>query len=80
MPSSWNWVTTVAWSDNDLWRAEERWWAQVREEGLELLHRPIGTSAPALGAVTTLASSARRIATAVAMAANVGGGYVDVAG
>lgn len=78
LPSSWKWAS-VDWAGPDLWRAEERWWIQVREDGLRLLHAPIGTAGPALGAITTLASSARRIATALEIAAGVGGGGIDAA-
>jgi hypothetical protein len=77
LPSSWRWVTAATWSAGDLWRAEERWWEQVRQEGLQLLHEPVGGRGPALGAVTTLAASARRIATALEIAAGVGGGELD---
>jgi hypothetical protein len=80
LPSSWRWVTAATWSPGDMWRAEERWWAQVRQEGLQLLHEPVGGRGPALGAVTTLAVSARRIATALEIAAGVGGGELDAAG
>lgn len=79
VPSPWKWAS-VDWAGSDLWRAEERWWTQVREEGLRLLHTPIGTPGPALGAITTLASSAHRIATALEIAAGVGGGDIDAAG
>ncbi len=80
LPLSWRWVTAATWSPDDMWRAEERWWAQVRQEGLQLLHEPVGGRGPALGAVTTLAASARRIATALEIAAGVGGGELDAAG
>jgi hypothetical protein len=70
-------VTATTWSAGDLWRAEERWWEQVRQEGLQLLHEPVGGRGPALGAVTTLAASARRIATALQVAAGIDGGELD---
>ena len=78
LPSPWKWAS-VNWTGADLWRAEERWWTQVREEGLRLLHAPIGTPGPALGAIATLASSVHRIATALEIAAGVGGDAIDVA-
>jgi hypothetical protein len=80
LPSAWRWVTAATWSPGDMWRAEERWWAQVRQEGLQLLHERVGGRGPALGAITTLAASARRIATALEIAAGVGGGELDATG
>jgi hypothetical protein len=77
LPWAWRWVTATTWSAGDLWRAEERWWEQVRQEGLQLLHEPVGGRGPALGAVTTLAASARRIATALQVAAGIDGGELD---
>lgn len=77
LPSSWRWVTAATWSADELWRAEERWWAQMRQEGLQALREPVGGRGPALGAVITLAASARRIATAFEIAAGVGGGELD---
>ncbi len=81
LPSAWGWVTSVQWSGHDLWRAEQRWWEQVRDEGLRLLHRPIGSGGPVIGTLATLASSAHRIATALEAAS--GGAtseYVDATG
>jgi len=75
----WKWAS-VDWAGPDLWRGEERWWIQVREEGLRLLHTPIGTPGPALGAITTLASSARRIATALEIPRAWGAEASDAAG
>jgi len=81
LPSAWQWATSVQWSAQDLWRGEQRWWTQVREEGLKLLHKPVGTTGPVIGALTTLASSAHRIATALEVAAaGSRGGRIDVAG
>lgn len=69
LPSGWRWTTTVSWSEQNLWHAEERWWGQVRDEGSRLLHGSMGTKEPVLGAMATLASSAHRIATALEIAA-----------
>jgi hypothetical protein len=75
LPSAWSWTTTVPWSEQNLWGAEERWWGQVRDEGVRLLHGSMGSKEPVLGAMATLGSSAHRIATALEMAA--GGGTVE---
>jgi hypothetical protein len=74
LPATWRW-TTVSWSEQHLWQGEERWWDQVREEGVRLLHGSMGGKEPVLGAVATLASSAHRIATALEIAA--GGGTME---
>ena len=74
LPSTWSWAT-VPWSGQNLWHGEERWWEQVRDEGVRLLHGSMGGKEPVLGAVATLASSAHRIATALEIAA--GGGRLE---
>jgi hypothetical protein len=80
LPPAWSWATAVRSSGQDLWHAEERWWAQVREEGLRMLHSSIGTQGPAVGAVAMLASSAHRIATALEIAAGGGAESLDATG
>jgi hypothetical protein len=75
LPSTWSWATTVSWSEQNLWHAEERWWEQVRDEGARLLHGSTGSKEPVLGAMATLASSAHRIATALEIAE--GGGTLE---
>jgi hypothetical protein len=75
LPSAWLWTTTASWYQQNLWQAEERWWVQVRDEGVRLLHGPMGSKEPVVGAVATLGSSAHRIATALEIAA--GGGTME---
>lgn len=78
LPSRWRWVSTTPWTSADLWSAEERWWAQIREEGASLLHSPVASSKPVLGALATLAATAHEIASALEIVS--GGRYVEALG
>jgi hypothetical protein len=81
LPSNWEWVSSTPWTGADLWRAEERWWAQLREEGARLLHSPVASAKPVLGALATLAVSAHEIASALEIvAAGRGVEAVDATG
>ncbi|MGA7986765.1 MAG: hypothetical protein WCB51_00015 [Candidatus Dormiibacterota bacterium] len=64
-PPSWRWVTATPWTSGNLWTAEDRWWAQVEEEGARLFHSPITSRKPVIGAIATLAASARDLAVAL---------------
>ncbi len=75
LPSSWEWVRATPWTRADLWGGEERWWTQLQEEGAGLLHSPVASAGPVLGALATLAVSAHEIAAALEIAA--AGGVVE---
>ncbi len=64
----------------DLWRAESAWWARVDRDGHALLHRPLTTPDPVIGAVAVLAADAWRVRAALEVAARGGAGATAALG
>jgi hypothetical protein len=70
LPVRWQWVTATQWTEADLWSGEERWWEQLRQEGALLLHSPVASSRPVVGALATLAVAAHELESALEVASS----------
>jgi hypothetical protein len=75
-----SWVLDAGTSAADLWRNEAAWWSRVEQDGLGLLARLAFDHRPVLGATVVLAADARRVWSALEIAARGGGpaGVFDV--
>ncbi len=60
-------------ADDELWRAEARWWGRLERDGLGLLNRARFELPAVLGAIAVLAVDAWRVRAALACAARAGG-------
>ncbi|WIY00515.1 hypothetical protein QRX60_41730 [Amycolatopsis mongoliensis] len=72
LPNDARWALEDVERPEDLWRAEERWWARVERDALAALRRPRYGLAPAVGCVVLLAIDARRVRAALELAARGG--------
>lgn len=72
LPREARWALEPARDDGDLWRAEAGWWRRLNRDGFALLHRPLTTPQPVLGAVAVLAADAWRVRAALEAAARGG--------
>jgi hypothetical protein len=77
LPRNLSWVFDAGTSAADLWRNEAGWWSRVERDGLGLLARLGFDHKPVLGAAVALAADARRVWSALEIAAR-GGGPVEV--
>lgn len=72
-----SWVFDAGTSAADLWRNEAAWWSRVERDGLGLLARLSFDHKPVMGATVVLAADARRVWSALEIAAR-GGGPAEV--
>jgi hypothetical protein len=72
-----SWVFDAGTSADDLWRNEAAWWSRVEQDGLGLLARLAFDHKPVMGATVVLAADARRVWSALEIAAR-GGGPAEV--
>jgi hypothetical protein len=77
LPSPLSWVFDAGTSGADLWRNEVAWWSRVERDGLGLLGRSGFDHKRVIGAAVVLAADARRVWSALEIAAR-GGGSVEV--
>jgi hypothetical protein len=73
MPNRLSWVLSPGTAAADLWRNEVVWWHRVEEEGLGLLAAAGYGRKPVVGAAVVLAADARRLGSALELAARGGG-------
>jgi hypothetical protein len=73
LPATARWAVDGIDRAEDLWRAEERWWAVLDRDGRELVRGSRYGLAPVVGAVAVLSVDAWRVRAALALAARGGG-------
>jgi hypothetical protein len=80
LPDALSWVFDAGTSASDLWRNEMAWWSRLERDGLSLLARPGFDQKAVIGATAVLAADARRVWSALEIAARGGGsaGVFDV--
>ncbi|GAA3248067.1 hypothetical protein [Nonomuraea helvata] len=69
LPAAARWVLHEIEDPGELWRAEERWWQRVEDDGRDLLTGAGFSAGPVLGAVVVLAADAQRVRAALELAA-----------
>ncbi len=74
LPGRLAWVLDPGTSAGDLWRCEAGWWARVEREGHALLAGAGFDYKPVVGAAVVLAADARRLCSALEIAARGGSG------
>ncbi|MEV0402621.1 hypothetical protein [Actinoallomurus sp. NPDC050550] len=72
LPADAAWALRDVGGEHDLWAAEERWWARVERDGVDLLSGGGYGPAPVLGAVALLAADARQARAALELAVRGG--------
>ncbi|MFF4603215.1 V-type ATPase subunit [Streptomyces sp. NPDC001339] len=72
LPDTARWALDGVDDAADLWRAEARWWDQLRRNGAGLLRGSRMSSAPVIGAVAELSADAWRVRGALELAARGG--------
>lgn len=73
LPRRLSWVLGKDAAHADLWRNEAIWWRRVEQDGLKLLSAKGFDRKPVIGAAVVLAADARRVASALEVAARGGG-------
>ncbi len=73
LPSAARWALRDVDDAQQLWTAEQRWWKRMEEDGRALLTGSGFSMDPVLGAVAVLAADARRVRSALEIAARGGG-------
>ncbi len=77
LPRRLSWVLSPGTAPADLWRNEAAWWRRVDQEGLKLLAAKGHGSRQVIGAAVVLAADARRVTSALEIAARGGGSIED---
>lgn len=73
LPGKVSWVLAPRTSPADLWQSEALWWRRVESDAHGLLARSGFDSGPVIGTTALLAADARRVRSALAIAARGGG-------
>jgi hypothetical protein len=70
LPAATRWMFDGVATDDDLWRAESRWWSRVESDGFEWLRSARFGPTPVIGAVAVMAADAWRVRAALTAVAN----------